>query len=108
MKTFLLLIAAAAAGVSYYELRAQTPTPAGPATGTILAYPYNHECILTVDPRADRKDLTPTQASPSGFQADGTIRGQLIYMSDDWCVLKDGSFENWVPRDKVLSLRASK
>jgi hypothetical protein len=105
MKPSLIVIAVALAGVSYFELRAQNP--ASPA-GTTLAYPYNQECIITVDPRAERKDLTPTQASPSGFQADGTLRGQLIYMSDQWCVLKDGSFENWVPRDKVLSMRASK
>jgi hypothetical protein len=107
MKTSLILIAAALAGVSYFELRAQSPT-SPPTAGTTLAYPYNQECIITLDPRADSKDLTPTQASPSGFQADGTLRGQLIYMSNEWCVLKDGSFENWVPRDKVLALRASK
>ena len=105
MKTSLIVLAAALAGLSYFELRAQNPAP--PA-GTTLAYPYNQECIITVDPRAERMDLTPTQASPSGFQADGTLRGQLIYMSDEWCVLKDGSFENWVPRDKVLCMRASK
>jgi hypothetical protein len=108
MKTSLILIAAAIAGVSYIELRAQTPVPASGPTGTTLAYPYNKECIVTLDPRAERKDLTPSQASPSGFEADGTMRGQLVYMSDEWCVLKDGSFENWIPREKVLALRASK
>ena len=109
-RTSMILIAAAIAGVSYLELRAQspTPTPGTGAAGTTLAYPYNKECIVTLDPRAERKELTPTQASPSGFEEDGTMRGQLVYMSDEWCVLKDGSFENWIPRDKVLALRASK
>ncbi|MCW1912009.1 hypothetical protein OJ996_00380 [Luteolibacter sp. GHJ8] len=106
MKTFLILTAATLATISYVQLGAQNAKP--PATGTTLAYPYNAECIITLDPRAERPDLSATQAAPAGFQPDGTLRGQLIYMSDEWCVLKDGSFENWVPRDKVLTMRASK
>jgi hypothetical protein len=37
-----------------------------------------------------------------------TLRGDLIAMTDDWIVLKEGSFENWIPRDKVITLRASR
>ena len=105
MKTTLVLLAVLATGVSYLELRAQSPSSSG---GSKVAYPYGQECILTLDPIAERTIQTTSQASQSGFQADGTMRGQLIYMSDEWCVLKDGSFENWVPRGKVLSMRVSK
>ena len=105
MKTTLVLLAVLATGVSYLELRAQSPSSSG---GSKVAYPYGQECILTLDPIAERTIQTTSQASQSGFQADGTMRGQLIYMSDEWCVLKDGSFENWVPRSKVLSMRVSK
>ncbi len=112
MKTTLILLAVALAGVSYFELRAQNAP--SPASGTTLAYPYNQECILTLDPRSERRESTSTQSSPAGFLSDSTyrgeltLRGQLIYMSAEWCVLKDGTFENWVPREKVLSLRVSK
>lgn len=106
MKTTLILCAALAAGVSYFELRAQTP---GSSSGSKVAYPYGLECILTLDPIAERTiQNSSSQATPSGFQADGTLRGQLIYISDEWCVLKDGSYENWVPRAKVLAMRVSK
>ena len=106
MKTTLVLCAALAASVSYFELRAQSPTS---ASGTTVAYPYGQECILTLDPIAERTiQNSGSQATPSGFQADGTMHGQLMYMSDEWCVLKDGSYENWVPRSKVLSIRVSK
>lgn len=106
MKTTFVIIAALLAGVSYYELQAQSPSS---ASGTKVAYPYGQECILTLDPFAERTIQTSSsQATQSGFQADGTVRGQLIYMSDEWCVLKDGTFENWLPRSKVLSMRVSK
>lgn len=108
-KAILLLAAAAVTAITFLDLRAQTPaTPGAPTPGTKLAYPYGRECILTVDPEAQRTIPVNAQSDPSGFQADGTLRGQLIYVSDEWCVLKDGTFENWVPRAKVLVIRASK
>ena len=85
MKTFLILTAATLATISYVQLGAQNAKP--PATGTTLAYPYNAECIITLDPRAERPDLSATQAAPAGFQPDGTWRGQLIYMSEEGSVL---------------------
>ena len=69
-------------------------------------YPYGSECVVTLDPRAWPETTPPTNTS--GFVSPATARGQLIYLSEDWCVLKDGSFENWIPREKVLMLRASK
>lgn len=108
-KAILLLAAAAVTTGTFLDLRAQTPaTPAAVPPGTKLAYPYGQECIVTLDPQAQRAVPVNAQSDPSGFQADGTLRGQLIYVSDEWCVLKDGTFENWIPRAKVLVIRASK
>ena len=108
MKAALLILATAACGLSYFDLRAQTPATPGAASGTKLAYPYGQECIVTVDPQANQNIPVSAQREASGFHADGTLRGQLIYVSDEWCVLKDGTFENWIPREKILSLRVSK
>ena len=106
-KATLIVFVAMAAGVSYMDMRAQTPTPTPPPT-TKLAYPYGQECVVTVDPQASRNTHITSQSEPSGFHPDGTLRGQLIYLSDEWCVLKDGTFESWIPRNKVLLIRASK
>jgi len=106
MKTTLVLIAALLAGVSYVELRAQSPATS--ASGTKVQYPYGAECVLTLDPRAERPITTAAPATNSGFQSDFTLRGQMIYMSEEWCVLKDGTFENWIPRDRILNVRVSK
>lgn len=108
-KVILLLAASAIAAGTFMDLRAQTPaTPGVPPAGTKLAYPYDKECIVTIDPQAARAIPVNAQSDPSGFQPDGTLRGQLIYLSEEWCVLKDGTFENWIPRQKVLVIRASK
>jgi hypothetical protein len=32
----------------------------------------------------------------------------LLAMTDQWIVVKDGSDENWLPRDKVMGMKASK
>lgn len=104
-KAILLLLAAMAAGVSYLDIRAQTPAS---SSGTKVSYPYGNDCIVTIDPRADRKLPLSTTTDSSGFQQDGTLRGTLIYLSEEWCILKDGTFENWIPRDKVLTMRVSK
>ena len=36
------------------------------------------------------------------------VKGNLLAMTSDWIVLKEGTFENWVPREKVITLRASR
>ncbi len=102
----LLILAAVMAGTSYIQVRAQTP--AGNAPGTKLSYPYGQECIITLDPRSARSVPVSGKGGGSGFQAGGTLRGSLIYFSDEWCVLKDGLSENWIPRDRVLVMNVSK
>ncbi|WP_035612583.1 hypothetical protein, partial [Haloferula sp. BvORR071] len=74
MKTTLVLFAVLLAGVAFFDLRAQNPG-GSTSSGAKVAYPYGQECILTVDPTAERTIQVSTQATPSGFQQDGTLRG---------------------------------
>ncbi len=36
------------------------------------------------------------------------VVGTLIAMTDQWIIVKEGSDENWIPRDKVMLMKASK
>jgi len=36
-----------------------------------------------------------------------TLKGSMISMTSDWVVLKDGNYQNWIPREKVVFIRAS-
>lgn len=45
---------------------------------------------------------------PLTTQRGETVRGTLLSISSEWVVVKDGSYENWVPREKVMTLRASR
>jgi hypothetical protein len=38
----------------------------------------------------------------------GTVTGTLISMPAGWLVIKDGSFEHWVPVEKVMSMKVSR
>jgi len=105
---FLPIVAAVGlvAGALLIEGKAQAP--AGEVTEGSVKYPYGKECVVTVDPQTWPAATAATPGKAGGFQPDWTVRGQLILLNDQWCVLKDGTFENWIPREKVLVLRASK
>ena len=36
------------------------------------------------------------------------VAGTLIAMTDQWLIVKEGSDESWVPREKVMVMKASK
>lgn len=38
----------------------------------------------------------------------GKVTGTLIAMPTGWLVVADGSFEHWVPVEKVMSMRVSR
>ena len=72
-----------------------------------VEYPLNRTCVVTVDPRAMSKPEIAGQANKvSGFVAPDTAEGILIHLDSEWLVLRDGSEENWIPRAKVLMVRA--
>jgi hypothetical protein len=109
MKTILPLVAgvvaiAAAVLLSFPPLRAQQPV--APAAG---APPVGLRCEVTLDPRAygDAK-LGIEAMKKTGLTPEGTVEGVLVSMDDQWLILKDGTYENWIHRDKVLFIRVSR
>ena len=109
MKTLLSLLAGAAvigAVVSSSTPAVQAQQPVAPAE---VKSPFGQLCIVTLDPQADRTGKPVTDASKkTSLTADDTVEGNLILLNDEWLVLKDGTYENWIPRDKVLFMRASR
>jgi len=104
---FLPIVAAAGFVVAATLVSSKAQAPAGEGDSG-AKYPYGKECVVTVDPQTWPAGTAATPGKAGGFQPDWTVRGQLILLNDQWCVLKDGTFENWIPREKVLVLRASK
>lgn len=89
------------------ERRAQASSP---REASQVTFPYGMECVVTLDRNTLSLDLATAAPPPgtSGFFDDWTARGDLIYLNDEWCVLKDGTYENWIPRSKILMIRASR
>jgi hypothetical protein len=74
-----------------------------------VALPLDLECVVSIENQAWMANLpTQTPGASSGFRADFTIQGKLIQLSPDWVVIKDGTYENWISRDKVVNIRASR
>ncbi|HEY8962341.1 MAG TPA: hypothetical protein VIM57_09060 [Luteolibacter sp.] len=69
--------------------------------------PLNCRCVVTVDPQY-RATESQEQSPKAGFTGPNILEGILIRLDREWLVLKDGSFESWVPREKVLTIRVSR
>lgn len=53
--------------------------------------------------------LTPYSATQFTSEKDQRkITGTLVAMTDRWIVLQEGSYENWVPMDRVVVMRANR
>lgn len=70
-------------------------------------FPINLRCVVTVDPQY-RATENLEQSPKAGFTGPNILEGIIIRMDQDWLVLKDGSFENWIPRGKILTIRVSR
>lgn len=108
MKTLLSLLAGAAligAAVSFPSSTVNAQQAAAPAAGAI---PVGLRCIVTVDPRATGHAPGFETQQKSGLSAEHIVEGNLVSMGGEWLVLKDGTYENWIPRDKVLLMRVSR
>ena len=109
MKTLLSLLAGAAligAAVSFSTPPVQAQQAVAPAE---VKTPLGQLCIVTLDPQAERTVKPVNDAlKKTSLTSDDTVEGTLILLNDEWLVLKDGTYENWIPRDKVLFLRASR
>lgn len=112
MKTILPLLAgvvaiAAAVVLSFPSVQAQQAV--APAAGASPAGPVGLRCEVTLDPRAygDAKPAVEAMKK-TGLTPEGTVEGVLVSMDDQWLILKDGTYENWIHRDKVLFMRVSR
>ncbi len=87
-------------------LKVKAKQPDAPVAG---APPVGLRCLVMLDPSSDRAPVHGTEAMrKTGYTPEGTVEGVLVSMEGDWVILKDGTYENWIPRDKVLFLRASR
>lgn len=69
--------------------------------------PINLRCVVTLDPENHSTDAAE-QSSKSGFTGPNILEGVVIRIDQDWLVLKDGNYENWIPRNKILTVRVSR
>lgn len=73
-----------------------------------LKPPINRNCIVTMDARSNsRASMSQEMQRTSGFVRQDTAEGTLVHVDAAWIVLKNLDGENWIPRDKVLMLRAT-
>ena len=84
--------------------------PSVPNTGApALDYPIGMRCVVTVDPLANSKPVVAGTANKvTGFVAPDTAEGTLIRIDDEWIVLRDGSYDDWIPRNKIILMHVSR
>jgi hypothetical protein len=71
--------------------------------------PIGLRCVVTLDPRADKASVLGTEATKkTGMSPERAVEGVLVSIDAEWLIVKDGTYESWIPRDKVLFLRASR
>lgn len=88
------------------DVSAQNP----PATSSnpAVELPLGLRCVVTLDPAAPDRTIPVEPLRASGFYAPNTTEGTLVRLDADWVVLRDGNYDNWIPRNKVLLLRSSR
>jgi hypothetical protein len=84
--------------------------PSVPNTGSsAVDYPIGTHCVVTVDPLAGSKPIVARTANKvTGFVAPDTAEGNLIRIDEEWVVLRDGSSDAWIPRNKIIMMYFSR
>lgn len=111
MKPFLPLLAGAAVvavAASFVPQSSQAQQPVGTPPDKALSYPVGVRCVITLDPADPAKKRSGGTNNGTYEVLDNKVQGELLAISSEWLVLKDGNYENWIPRDKVLSMRVSR
>lgn len=109
MKTKILIGSAgvlAVAGLLVPRMAEGQPSAAQPKAA--IEWPLGSECVVTVQTQAWMNTPVLPPGKQSGFEPDYTMKGKVVYWGSDWIVLRDGTYENWISRDKVLTVRASR
>jgi len=74
-----------------------------------LYLPLNLECVVTIENEAWMESVSSRSPGPSsGFMPDFTIQGKLLEVNPEWVVIGEGTYENWISRDRVVNIRASR
>lgn len=112
MKPYIPLLAAVAAVAAAVAILPQ-PVLAQQSSGTpadkAVQSPLGRRCVVTLDPNEPGKVRVTQSHGADKYQlTDNKVEGDLIQIDADWLILKDGNYENWVPRDKVLFMRVSR
>lgn len=47
-------------------------------------------------------------AWPLSTATAGRVAGTLLSMTGDWVVVKEGTFEHWIPKEKIMDMKASR
>jgi hypothetical protein len=111
MKPILPLLAGAAvvaAAVPFFTQPSQAQQTAGNPGEKALSYPVGVRCVVTLNPEAPATKRFGSTNSDTYEVIGNVIQGDFMAISSEWLVLKEGNYENWIPRDKVLSMRVSR
>jgi hypothetical protein len=111
MKSSIPLLAGAAAiiAVAISLLPGTTTAQAAPpAADAVPSLPTGKRCEVTLDPRVASKKRSGGPASDFWEVRNQVIDGTVVALTSDWLVLKDGNFDHWIPREKILTLRISR
>jgi hypothetical protein len=87
----LATVVAVSWGISGFRAEAQTSTPAPVGS-----------------PPLGRRVEIQMVAWPLTTAISNKVEGTLLAMTDQWIIVKEGSDESWVPREKVMLMKASK
>jgi hypothetical protein len=105
-KLLILAVSCVAAVAIFVPRTAEAQPPSVKPVGPVES-PVGLECVVTVEIEA-WMNTTPNASQPGGFHPDYTVRGKVLELGREWVVLKDGNFENWISRDKIVSMRVSR
>ena len=109
MKTKLLILSVSVvAAAAFLVPRVAEGQPSAGQAKTAIEWPLGSECVVTVQTQAWMNTPVLPPGKQSGFEPDYTLKGKVVYWGADWIVLRDGTYENWISRDKVLTVRASR
>lgn len=88
---------------------ARSPAVTLASGASLVDIPFNTICTVTVDSRSTEKPvLAGTGNKSTGFVAPDVAEGILIRLDSEWVVLRDGSYESWIPTHKVIMIHASR
>jgi hypothetical protein len=72
------------------------------------AQPPVAESSRGTPPIGNEVEVTLVAWAPESASQEKKFSGKLLLMNQEWLVIQEGTFENWLPRERVFFLKASK